>query len=67
MRSVTILMVLLLFAGCSKQPEKKSAVPVETSTDKEIAKEAKSIEQAADEAAKLIEDDTRQDAPPPKQ
>jgi hypothetical protein len=67
MRLAGLIITLLILATCSKQPTDKAPAPAESSTDKQIAKDSKSIEQAADEAAKLIEDDARQDAPAPNQ
>ncbi len=66
MKRAACVFALAMLSACSKQSEDKATPPVETSADKQIEKEAKSIEQAADEAAKLIEEDARQDTSIPQ-
>ncbi len=55
------LIALSLLVACSKQPADDMQPVASKGTEKQIEKNAKSIEQAADEAAKLIEEDARSD------
>lgn len=56
MRPVALIASVLLASGCTEQAEQP--VPVEageSTSQKQLEADAKSIEQAADEAVKLIE------------
>ena len=67
MKTVGIsLIVLCLLTACSKQSTDDMQPVANKGTQKQIEKEAKSIEQAADEATKLIEEDARSKTPPPQ-
>lgn len=49
----------ILLTGCSSEKSDESVVSTEITSQKQLEKDAKSIEQAADAAAKLIEDDVK--------
>ncbi len=64
MRIGSALMALSLLTACSAKPAEDMQPAADKGTEKQIEKDAKSIEQAADEATKLIEEDARSDTPP---
>ncbi len=53
--------ILLLMTACSGSKEAAPAPAKETGVTKQVEEDAKSIEQAANEAAKLIEEDANSD------
>jgi hypothetical protein len=63
MKMPCTLIALSLLAACSKQPAEDMQPVANKGTEQQIEKDAKSIEQAADEATKLIEEDARNETP----
>jgi hypothetical protein len=59
------LYALLLLSSCSGGKQTAEAPNNSPEGIRQVEQEAKSIEQAADEAAKLIEDDARKNEPTP--
>lgn len=49
----------ILLAGCSSEKPDEAVAETEIISQKQLEKDAKSIEEAADAAAKLIEDDVK--------
>ena len=67
MKMLTISLIsLFLLTACSKQSTDEMQPAANKGTEKQMEKDAKSIEQAADEATKLIEEDARSSTPPPQ-
>jgi hypothetical protein len=66
MKMPCTLIALSLLVGCSKQPADDMQPVASKGTEQQIEKDAKSIEQAADEATKLIEEDARNETPLPR-
>ena len=58
------LIASCLLVACSKQSTDDMQPAANKGTEKQMEKEAKTIEQAADEATKLIEEDARSSTPP---
>jgi hypothetical protein len=66
MKMPCTLIALSLLVACSKQPADDMQPIASKGTERQIEKDAKSIEQAADEATKLIEEDARSETPLPQ-
>jgi hypothetical protein len=66
MKVRSILLALCVLSACSKQPADDIQPVASKGKEQQIEKDAKSIEQAADEATKLIEEDARNETPPPQ-
>jgi hypothetical protein len=61
MKRLSIILILLVTA-CSKVPEaKETAKGAEPATDAAVSTQKKSIEEAADEAAKLVEAEAKEE------
>jgi hypothetical protein len=55
-----LIFFTLLAAACSKAPEPKGeAKATSAANDTDVSKQKKSLEEAADEAAKLVEEDAK--------
>lgn len=61
MKSGFALIAVLTLMGCSGEPEAEQAEAPEVGSEAAVRENAKSIEQAADEAVKLIEEDAKED------
>jgi PBP1b-binding outer membrane lipoprotein LpoB len=66
MKRSAYLASVFILAACSKQPAADMQSATNNATEKQLEKDAKTIEQAADEAAKLVEEDARKDAQQPQ-
>jgi outer membrane biogenesis lipoprotein LolB len=59
MKPYSSLVAFLLLSACSGAKQQAPKSPKEAESTQKIEQDAKSIEQAADEAAKVIEEDAR--------
>jgi outer membrane biogenesis lipoprotein LolB len=61
MKIILPIFAVLLLTACSKKSVGTVEPTTEAASQKKLEQEAKSIDEAADEAAKLIENDARQE------